>query len=350
MDNWLLQSIKRTALRCILGWIISLFFVLWFISTQKRYIENFLKGPFPITQEELASIKDIQTTPHYFVKIQASKIIETGFQEVSVEKSGSKETSRSVSATYFAFLVGKKLLLVKSRSEHPSLTMVGELTSIPLSVEEKIFATPEDRKARALFYSFYLEDTSFRSPGYFLIGFLLLYAGLFAFKFSNALRWFLKPSTHALVRRAETWGPFFDQTAEDVKHEASSPKFKTSGWKITEKYLIQNAWFAFNVYRQSDVIWLYKKVIQQRVNGIPAGKRHQAIFKMTDGNAEIFGNEKKIDAILFFVGEHAPWAICGFSDALEKDFKKNRAQIISEIEKKKREWNSNPGPDSIGHV
>jgi hypothetical protein len=55
------------------------------------------------------------------------------------------------------------------------------------------------------------------------------------------------------------------------------------------------------------------------------------------GSAEIRGREKKVDSVLAFAAERAPWAIFGFSDELSQLFQKKTQEFCGAVEQRRRE-------------
>lgn len=151
-----------------------------------------------------------------------------------------------------------------------------------------------------------------------------------------AWRYLQDASSHPLVRRVASWG---DPTgiALDAKREADSPRYKGGGWLVTDKYLIQRTAFTFDVLRLSDLLWAYKRVTRDSVNFIPTGKTYVGVLACYGGTAEVRGRETKVDAVLTFAAERAPWAAFGFSEELSKLFRHKTQEFCSAVEQKRRE-------------
>jgi len=84
------------------------------------------------------------------------------------------------------------------------------------------------------------------------------------------------------------------------------------------------------------LLWAYKRVTKHSVNFIPTGKSYAAVLACYGGAAEVRGREKKVDAVLAFAAERAPWAVFGFSDDLSKLFKKKTQDFCLAVEEKAR--------------
>src|SRR5262249_8395936 len=145
-----------------------------------------------------------------------------------------------------------------------------------------------------------------------------------------------EPSSHPAARRLAAWGDPILISA-DAEHEVRSPRLKSGGWRLTEKYLIRTTFFTFDLHRFDDLLWSYKKVTQHRVNFIPTGKTYQAAFVCQGGTALVSGSQKNVDALLAYAAERAPWALTGFTPELDQLFKKQNAQFRAAVDQRKRE-------------
>lgn len=344
MDTWIHQMVATRARRGVAACGLVIACIGMFLVSQHRYINNFLLGPFSVTQAELDAITDVSTSPRYFVHVAGSKAIDTGIQQITTRKSYGVETSRSVSATYYALVVGDRFLMVKSAERMP-LTVEGALTPMPASLEGHLFDRPQMQGIRPRFYPYYVDTESFRLPGYIAIGCMLVVAVLLVKFGLPAWRYRQDVSSHPVVKRVATWGDPLG-IALEARREADSPRYKGGGWLVTDKYLIRSTFFVFDVLRLSDLLWAYKKVTKHSVNFIPTGKTYACILACYGGSAEVTGKEATVDAILRFANERAPWAIFGFSEELKQLFSKSTREFCAAVEQRKRELAGKPQPTS----
>jgi hypothetical protein len=319
----------------VIAWCVVLGCAALFALAQSRYIKNFVGGPFDFGQTELDAIGDVSTAPRYFVRVTGSKAIETGIQQISTRKRAGVETGRSVSAAFYVLVVGDRLLVVKRAAGTPT-TVEGELAAMPPELDRHLFNAPEMQAIRGRFYPYYLDDSRFRIPGYIGIAGLLVLAFLLLKFGLPAWRYLQDVSSHPVVKKVVEWGDPMG-VAIGARREANSPRYQGGGWRVTEKYLIRSAPFAFDLLRLSDLLWAYKKVTKHSVNFIPTGKTYAGVLVCYGGAAEVTGREKEVDAMLAFAGERAPWALFGYTDELAKLFKQNTPEFCAAIEQRKRE-------------
>ena len=334
MDTWVHQQLRATYRRRVIAWCVVLGCAVLFALAQSRYITNFINGPFDVGQPELDSIGHVSTTPHYFVRVTGSRAIDTGIQQIKTRKRSGVE-SRSVSAAYYVLVVGDRLLVVK-RAEGTPTTVQGELAAMPAELDRHLFATPQLQAIRSRFYPYYLDDSTFRTPGYIGGGAALIFMTLLVMYGLPAWRYARDVSSHPVVKRVEQWGDPFS-TAVEARREAASPRYKGGGWRVADKYLIRSAPFAFDLLRVSDLLWAYKRVTKHSVNFIPTGKTYSGVLVCYGGAAEVTGREKNVDALLAFAAERAPWAVLGYSDDLNKLFKQKTQEFCGAVEQRKRE-------------
>lgn len=333
MDTWVIQMVRARCIRRMAAWALALGSIILFAIAQHRYISNFLLGPFDLGQAELDAIGDISAAPYYFARVTSPKAIDTGIQQITVRKRRGVETSRSVSNAYYALVVGDRLLVVKS-SAGALTTAEGELKVMPLDLDRQLFNTPAMQALRDRFYTFYLDDASFRFPGYCAIVATLLF-GFFLVIFTvPAWRQLQNPLSHPVVSRVASWGDP-NKIALDVEREIRTPRHKSGGWLMTEKYLIQSTFFTFDLLQISDLLWAYKRVTKHSINFVPTGKTHDAVLACYGGTAVVKGSEQTVDAMLAFAVEHAPWAFCGFSKELEQ---LNDQAFCAAVEQRRRDW------------
>ncbi len=143
---------------------------------------------------------------------------------------------------------------------------------------------------------------------------------------------------HPAVKRARAWGDL-EVTSADVERDLQTAvKAKSKGWTVTQNYAVKRKLLSFDLFRLENLVWAHKKAVKRRVYYIiPAGTGYAAMLCFSDGNAEIDGKQKKVDELLTLAGERAPWAAKGYSDDLQKAYKRSKDGFVAEVMKRKRE-------------
>jgi hypothetical protein len=336
MDSWLIDGCRKVALRCVLAWGLVTACGLAFCGYNSRYIRNFLSGPFHMQEADLLEVKDPDTAPRYFVRVSGSRTIETGIQEITTEKRNGTEVSRRVSGIYYALLTGEHWLIVKSESGMPT-NVEGSLETMPSNLYAEVFSTPEDKRVAAYFYPFYLDATGFRYVGYWGIVVGAFYLLILFYYVRRPLRWLQDPMTHPVMQRVKQWGEPFSVSREVERELEHHKNFKYGRFTFTDKYLVEKAFFQFNIFRFEDLLWAYKHVTQRRVYYvIPAGSYYHAIFVFYGGSAQVPLSEKDLETTLLFAANKAPWAVIGYTKELSDLFKKRTQEFCLAVEARRQ--------------
>jgi hypothetical protein len=132
----------------------------------------------------------------------------------------------------------------------------------------------------------------------------------------------------------DAWGDRHGISLE-VEREARAPRYTGGGWMLTDNYLVQRAFFTFDVLRLADLLWGFKRITKHSVNFIPAGKTYAAEFRCYGGLALLAASQQKVDEALQFAGTRAPWAIIGFSDDLQKLWNKDANAFAAAVQQRR---------------
>jgi hypothetical protein len=337
MDGWIAGRIRATSLRRVVVWTLALVGFVVVATSDHRYIANFLSGPYKLARADLDSIRDVATTPRYFAQVAADRVIDTGLRQYTVHTQSGVETSREESGTYAAFVLGNRYLVVKTGVDQPSVAE-GKLAPWPSELDGQLFDTKEMRSLRPMFYPFYLDNDSFRRPGFVVIGVGIVLLLLFAWQALPAWRAWRDPERHPVWKRVVHWGDPMG-IALEAEHDYDNALMRgKAGWRLGNKFLMRSTFFTFNVLRFHDVLWAYKKITRHSINFIPTGKTYDAIVACYGGTATIGGKEKQVNELLNFIQQRAPWAIYGFSDQLAATFNKHNADFARGVEQRRQEW------------
>ena len=342
MDGWIAKRIRATSLRRVVVWTLAFVVFVGVATGDRRYIANFLSGPYALTRVELDSIRDVTSTPRYYARVAADRVIDTGIRQYTIHTQSGVETSREESGAYNAFVLGNRYLVVKTGPDEPAVAE-GKLMPWPTELEGQLFDSKEMLSLRSRFYPFYLDSDSFRRPGFVVIAVGIVFLLLFVWQAIPAWRAWRDPERHSLLQRVVKWG---DPTGIglDAEHDYEHSLMRgKAGWRLGNKFLVRSTFFTFNVLRFHDVLWGYKKITKHSVNFIPTGRTYEAIVACYGGTATIAGKEKKVNELLNYVQQRAPWAIYGYSDQLAATFNKHRQDFARGVEQRRQEWAQKQG-------
>lgn len=337
MNSWIAEMCETTARRQALAWFVVLIAGIVFMIVNARYVRNFISGPFPLKPDALAQISDADSAPNYYASVTGDKVIDTGIQEITTTTQNGVETGKHVSAGYYALLVGRHVLIVKTASK-PDNSVSGELKTFPSDLSGELFAGSDGQALRAETYPFYLDTNGFRYPGYWAIGIGCVFLALFVrFGGRAYMRW-RDVNKHPVFKRvAEQWGDVVGASVDAERELNNAVAFRSGGIFITNKYVIEKDFFGFNIFRFDDMLWAYKKVTQRRVNFIPTGKSYAAVLVFYGGSEGFSGKETKIHDVLAFASNKAPWAVIGYSKEIADGFNKRTREFCQVVEARRQE-------------
>ncbi|PYP41017.1 MAG: hypothetical protein DMD48_01620 [Gemmatimonadetes bacterium] len=159
MENWIAKRIRGTSFRRFFAWTLVLVIGVLAMMSDQRYIANFVRGPYALTQADLDSIRDVSITPRYYAHVAAVKVLDTGLRQYRVHTQNGVETSREESGAYRALVFGHRFLVVRTAGA-ASPVAEGKLVPWPAELESQLFDSKEMRSLRSSFYPFYLDGES----------------------------------------------------------------------------------------------------------------------------------------------------------------------------------------------
>lgn len=339
MDTWLTQMCRRSCVRQLLAWGGAAGVLLLMVAANTSYIRGFVGGPRGVSAADLENLRDPDGSAGFFVRVDGSETFDTGVQEVSVKTRYGQEASRSVSSRFYALQVGRRFLFVKTSGgqEH---VVAGRLAPIPADFEQQFFAAPENQAHRDQFYPFYLNVSSFRTPGYWAIGLGLAFLALLAWQAPRKWRQLRNLASHPVMARVAAWGDALSISAA-VERECGAPDApRAGGWTLTDRYLVRRSFFGFDVLRFEDLLWAYQRVTRHWYGFIPTGKSHAVLMVCYGGSAELPGREARCGEFLDHAARRAPWAFFGYTRDIAQAFDKRTRDFILAVEERRRQMST----------
>jgi hypothetical protein len=333
MTTWIERTARRKSIGQVVLFLAVTAIVVWIFVETASYWKVFLFGPPQAGTAQLdaaATAADSHrpvATP--YVTVTGGQWLNTGVQELTTYEG----FIHHVPPGYYAMLVGDRVLIVKSGT---APAVGGRLGAMPPYLKARLFPQGTDPVVVAQVYPLLL-DTYYRELGWAGIILALLVEVIFGF---FALRSWMRLTglvDHPAVKRARGWGDLA-VTSADVKRDLKTAvKAKSKGWTLTQNYAVKRKLMSFDLFRLENLVWAHKKAVKRRVYMIPVGTGYAAALNFSDGHAQIDGKEKKVDEVLALAGERAPWAAQGYSDDLQKAYRKSKAGFIAEVMKRKRD-------------
>jgi len=143
---------------------------------------------------------------------------------------------------------------------------------------------------------------------------------------------------HPISKRLARHG-YLPVVVSQIENELAVPCWSHGKLHATANWLVYAPGADFQAMRLSEVVWLYKRVIQRRTYGIPVGKTFAAhIFDSHGQKIEVSAkNEQAVNAILESVVQAASWALAGYDKEIEKIWNNNRAAVVNAVNQRLQE-------------
>lgn len=346
MDPWIVARCRRACRHQVMAWLVLLAGGLAVLVFQARYLRNFFAGPYAMDEAALSAAGDSTAAPRYFVRFTPAQVIDTGIQETTTETVDGTPSKTYASSEFWAAQVGRHLLIVRSKTK-PGAQVTGQLEPMPAYLSQQLFTGDDAAQLQQLTYPLLLDTQGFRKEGYIIFAVAAVFLWLLWVFLRRSLRYAMDPSTHPLLQRVAKWGDVHLISAEVERDLQDATRFHAHGDMLTDNYAVVDTFFIFNVLRMRDLLWAYKKITRRRIYFfIPAGKEYEAILKFYGGQVAFrkFGyghREERVEEVLKWVAERAPWAVLGYSDQLNTLFTKQPAEFAQAVEARREELAAN---------
>lgn len=327
------KTVQRSNLVLMVLAVMGVFVVLAAAALQSRYLYNFIKGPFPISQSELTVLSNPSGRLQYFVTVTGDDVEDTGFQLVTTQEDGTEQ----VDQYYFALQISDRWLLVRSASGEMERQVSGALIPLPADEEKQIIGNLETQipDLQGAFLPMLLDANDFRKDKYWEagIGAAVLILGVFLALL--ALWRSRDPLNHPIMKALSVYGDP-SVIAAQIENEMNLGPAIIGQASIGSSWLVHKTWLNLSVMRIQDVVWIYKKVIQHRTYGVPTGKNYLAVILDLKGKTlSISAKEAVVDEILQSMMVKAPWAVRGYSGELAALWRKDRQGFIQAVNQRK---------------
>jgi len=340
-NNYIGGEIRRSNRNLLIVNAVLVLIVVGIFVLSGRYLYNALAGPFPMTVDGLADIKDPQTASKYFVSLHGVQAREAGLQimDQRVNKYSRKVTSESLSAVYFAFPVRTKLLLLKSPSTKAGQDYDGALVAVPKDVRDWYNGKlrPRNLEFNDVFMPYMIDATSFRTEAYWLLAICgpLLLLGLY-----NLFKGVTRASNYAsspIAKQLALIGPP-EQVAAAIQNEILQygNRSPLKGTMLTASWLMRSSFYGLKVSHLNDILWLYQKVTKHTTNGVPTGTTFSVTIGDRNGSRfECGGKQPEVVKFIETVYAGVPWVVTGYSPDLNTKFTKQRAEFAAMVQQRR---------------
>ena len=347
MDESIIQRVTRRSNRNLFILSLSgLVLVVVLAVLNVRYFYNFFLGPFDVSPDELISAPSASTPQNYWVNVSGTELLNTGIQYVTTQDSGSE----TVNASYYALVLGERLLLVKLEGNLVADTLDPNLTGwlAEISGEEQTeilqSISEEVPELADVFLPYKLNTGNFRLGG--IIGMLAgtVVVGLSLWGLLLVMRRSNDPASHPVLKALARFGPL-DFVTSRIEAEMAGEHQKIGKLNLTHSWVVYEDKTNLKATRLEDVTWIYKHITTQRYYGIPVSKTYTTmVYDRYGAQLKLVGGRKEqsTDEMLRAIAGRAPWAVMGFSNELAQTWQKDREEFLAAVERRKAEIHLQP--------
>jgi hypothetical protein len=337
-NDFLGRQIARTNRNFLLLGLVLIASITGCAYLMRRQLDNFVRGPFPVSVQELTAMEKSAQPAKYFVTVQGQKRYATGMRVVE------QGNEAHVLARFAVLDLGERLLVARVTEDAGSTTLSGVLTPMPFQVQRGIVDSAVQRQPELqdAFLPYVLDTAGLRTRdnviGVALAGLGLL-LGLFVLGLSLSRQ--TRPESHPVVKALSRYGNAEDfrmRVDSELSAEGESEVFGRglSKLRITSNWLVYTTPFTTRIMRIEDVLWGFQRVVKHYHNGIPTGKTFSAVIRDAQGQSmEVGGKKDTVPALIESLQKRMPWALMGHTPELEKRWKSGRTHLIQELQERR---------------
>ena len=346
-DDFLGQQIRRTNRNLLLVAVVFIGMVAAGMAMDWRTVSNCVFGPFPTDASNFGAGQgpDFQPIPdpnskepppdRFYFKVQGQQSFDTNTEIVEAGH------PNHVIGEIVALVMDKHVLLVKTPSYDPhQVQFKGTVSELPWDaksrIEQEWYAKHPRSQGEILPYVLNATGiwNSDRITGAVLAA---VFLGVAFLSIGTSVRRRLQPQNHPLFSRLAQYGPPEDvrmRIDSELRGEGGGEKFGLL--HITSNWLVNAGVLKTIVMAAPDIVWVYEKLTRYRSYGITAAKLHSVTI--CDSKGQWLGAGGKRDSILKLLESmqrRMPWILVGYSDELERLWRRDRPKFLEMVEKRR---------------
>lgn len=313
------------------------------VAGNYRYCANFVLGSQSISSAELAAITSPEQRWRNFVSVSGTKSVNTQYRDVVNHMEGSRVVSTEIKDEYILLRVGEEILLVKAEPGKEKLGYSGELDATTDRVKEDLLRplAAEDPDLARDVLPFTLNAADYRSNGYTMLLIGLPILALASWNCMKAMRRSSEIQTSPVWKHLAVYGNA-EQLSQQIEAELQTAMIRKYGkLQIAQQWMVRRKTFSTWVSPIADLVWVYKKVTKHSVNFIPTGKTYSVVLVGRHRQRiEEQMKEKAVNEMLVDLAARVPWALFGFTQDLEKAWRKDPAGVIAAVDSRYQQQNN----------
>jgi hypothetical protein len=318
-SNVILETIRRETQKTIIIASLVILVALGLLAFRANDLYLLLRGPVQLSPEQLVDIMSGVATASY-VELNGDTALDTGLQEVS--------RGEDVTTYYHALVIGDFLILTTARQTSLKTQARGLFIPLPVELHDRVIGelARNHPEMQGQLMPLILDTTQLSGAYIGLLtslGFVLPSA-LFIIV---SMRYRQNPYRHPIMRDLRRFGSL-DTIIEHLNCELALPHDTVNNLHFTQSWIVYAGWTKFGAMRRQDVMWLYK-MADEDTCAVFVWDRYGQQFKVN-------ASKKHLDTLLHGIHSRAPWAIASYSDEIQKQWKKNRANFINAVDNERR--------------
>jgi hypothetical protein len=317
--------------------------IILIVAANYRYCANFVLGAQSISAAELGTLTSPEQRWRSFVSVSGTKSVNTEYQDVVNHMEGSRVVSTEIKDEYVLLRVGEKVLLVKAAPGKEKLEYSGELVATTDRVREDLLRplATEQPVLAAEVLPFTLNTADYRSNGYTMLMIGLPILALALWNCLKAMRRISEIQTSPVWKQLAVYGNA-EQLSQQIEAELQPAMIRKYGkLQIAQQWMVRRKTFSTWASPIADLVWVYKKVTKHSVNFIPTGKTYSMVLAGRHRQRiEEQMKEKAVNEMLEDLTARVPWALFGFTQDLEKAWRKDPAGVIAAVDSRYQQQNN----------
>jgi hypothetical protein len=323
--------------------------IILIVAANYRYCANFVLGCQSISSAELAALTSPEQRWRNFVSVSGTKSVSAGYQDIVNHMENGRLVSTEIKDEYVYLRVGEKILLVKAPPGKEQLEYSGalEYTTDPVKQDVLRPLAAEDADLAREILPFTLNAANYRSNGYTM---LIIGLPLLALALWNCLKGMRRISE---IQISPVWKHLAvygnaEQLSQQIEAELQPAMIRKYGnLQIAQQWMVRRKTFSTWVSPIGDLVWVYKKVTKHSVNFIPTGKTYSVIIVGRHRQRiEEQMKENAVNEMLADLAARVPWILFGFTQDLDKAWRKDPAGVIAAVDSRYQQMKAQPASSS----
>lgn len=338
MNKNLQQYVDRyNRQRLTLG-LLSLGIGLVIAVCNERYAYNALFGPFPITGQELAQIKDIYKSRKYFVIVQGRGLINSSIGWVRVKRNRTDKSIQSETPTDFLqlLIVDNYILPLKVETLGKNPIVIGELSPPEKELTDTLVEELGPEGASHLLPLQLENGNSFKAMLFFYFAALITLGGMGATKLLQIFVLWKDPENHPLGKAIAKLGSYNTmRLAVDADFDSGSEVLGSGLATISKKWVLLTVKNKPVIIPIHNLVWGYGARAKETTNFVTSSSFSLVLCTADGQELQLSLPDKDTNALLTALMERAPWMIVGFDGKTALRWNAHKKTVIAEVEQKR---------------